>query len=783
MSEPSDPSKPVPRDLTGQDVGKYRIRKSIGKGAMGQVYRAHDTVLDRDVALKVMASQIADDPELMARFEREAKVVAKLTHPNVVTVFDLGTHTDGSPFIAMELLKGQDLQKTVRKPPPMPLERKVEVIVEVLKGLDHAHKAGIVHRDIKPANIFIQKEDGSVKIMDFGVARLSAHTMTADGNIVGTADYMSPEQVKGEKKVDGRSDLFSVGCLLFELVTGRRPFRADNLMAIFYKITHDSPNFELIPGGAECDALLPILRKALAKNMHERYQTAPEFLVDLREWLRAHATTASSQHVLESLVDLQVPAHAPQPMTEAPGMAATPTGTVDLGGVPGPPGVPRRPGPGPTQISGRTVVDGRAVARPRAAPPPPVARRRARPAPRRSPLPWVALGVVTAAAVGGGAYYSFVLQKPGAAPPVTQAVAPRPTVAPAPTAAATPTPPPVTAAPQPTFAPPEGKAAASVRAANAAFNRGQYDRAVENAQKALREDPSNTTAQQILDKAEKGQQAATRVRAGEAALARGDFAAAEREAEAARALALWDRSVADLRRRIDAARAEARRAAETQAQQQRAAQINDLLNQGATALGAKQYDAALAAYDQVLQIDPGNAAAQTGRTGAISAKSMAEAAAAGGGGAARPAHAFVAGTSVAQASKTDTGNTPPGFDVTPEVEVQRGSQAAALPGRLVIEASPASPKAGDRFSVSAYLANDGAQPIELERMIVSTTIDGGNPRRGPVAPRAATVAPRQRALIFQLRPQLWKQDTTSWEMEIVVFTSKGATYRNTLTWK
>jgi tetratricopeptide (TPR) repeat protein len=320
-----------------------------------------------------------------------------------------------------------------------------------------------------------------------------------------------------------------------------------------------------------------------------------------------------------------------------------------------------------------------------------------------------------------------------------------------------------------------------VRAANTAFNRGQYGRAVENAQKALREDPSNAAAQQILDKAEKGQQAASRVRAGEAALARQDFAAAQREAEAARALAPWDRSVADLRRRIDAARSQAQRAAETQAQQQRAARINGLLNQGATALAAKQYDTALAAYDQVLKLDPGNTAAQTGRTGAISAKSMAEAAAAGGA-TARPAHAFVAGASVAQASQTDTGNTPPGFEPTPEVEVQRGSQAAALPGRLVMEASPASPKAGDRYTISAYLANDGAQPIELERMVVTTTIDGTK-RQGPVSPRASMVAPRRRALVFQLRPQLWKQDTTSWAMEIVVYTARGDTYRNTLTWK
>jgi tetratricopeptide (TPR) repeat protein len=340
----------------------------------------------------------------------------------------------------------------------------------------------------------------------------------------------------------------------------------------------------------------------------------------------------------------------------------------------------------------------------------------------------------------------------------------------------------VTAAPQPTFAPPEGKAAASLRAANTAFDRGQYDRAVQSAQRALREDPSNATAQQILDKAEKGQQAATRVRAGDAALASGDFAAAEREAQAARALAPWDQSVADLRRRIDTAKREAQRAAETEAQQQRVARINELLNEGATALAARQYDTALAAYEQILQLDPNNAAAQTGRTGAIGAKSMAEAAASGGGAATRPAHGFVAGTSVAKAAQAGSGSTPAGFDTTPEVEVHSGTQAATLPGQLVIEVSPAAPQAGDQYSVSAYLVNEGSQPIGLERLLVTTTIDGKK-QQAPVAPRASVVAPRQRALVFQLRPQLWKQETASWEMEIVVFTSKGETYRNTLTWK
>ena len=322
MVEPKDPNNPVPQDLTGR-IDKYEIVRPVGKGAMGQVYLAHDTVLDRDVALKVMVAQIADDPELKQRFEREARAVAKMQHPNLVTVFDLGSH-GGSPYIAMEFLKGQDLQKAVRQTPPMTLERKVTIIVQVLAGLAHAHQQNIIHRDIKPANIFIQ-DDGAVKIMDFGVARLSGHTMTADGNIVGTADYMSPEQVQG-KTVDPRSDLFSVGCMLFELAAGRRPFHSDNLMAIFYKITHEEANFDLIPQGADYDALMPILKKALAKSSADRYQSAYEFVVDLREWLKAHASTTTTQNVLEALVDLEAPTHASTPMTEAPGMTFSPEG-------------------------------------------------------------------------------------------------------------------------------------------------------------------------------------------------------------------------------------------------------------------------------------------------------------------------------------------------------------------------------------------------------------------------------------------------------------------------
>ena len=616
-----------------------------------------------------------------------------------------------------------------------------------------------------------------MKIMDFGVARLSGDTMTADGNIVGTADYMSPEQVQG-KPVDPRSDLFSVGCMLFELAAGRRPFHSDNLMAIFYKITHEGANFDLIPAGAEYDSLLPILRKALAKASDERYQTADAFMADLREWLKAHATSASSQHVLESLVDLAAPTHPPAPVTEAPGLAGAFGQTVELDGR-------RRPGRGtlaPTRTGGRTAVDPGARAGSTRVLSAPVVRPRPQPAPRRSPLPWVALAVVIAA-VGIGAAYVYWQRPPvPVTPPPTVAVAPPVAQAPPPTTVATPAPPPVTAAPAPTFTEAEGKAAAQVRAAALAFKAGSYDKAVAAAQSALREDAQSRGAQEVLERSQKGQEALGRLRAAEAALGRGDLAAAESEAQAANQLAPWDAAVAGALSHIGDAKMQAQREAEGRAQQQRSTQINDLLNRGATALQARQYEAAIAAYDQVLLIDANNSAAQNGKQGAIGAKAMAEAAASGGARAGGAVHTFVAGTTKSEGTDGQGGDVPGGFEPSAGVTVKRGTQDAERPGKIGFEPSPASPKAGERYKVAVFLTNEGSQPIKLASMAITTTVDGKK-QSGQVTPAASTVAPRDRALIWAMPDQMWKEGTTSWTLEVAVTTAGHETYRNTLAWK
>jgi tetratricopeptide (TPR) repeat protein len=345
----------------------------------------------------------------------------------------------------------------------------------------------------------------------------------------------------------------------------------------------------------------------------------------------------------------------------------------------------------------------------------------------------------------------------------------------------------VTVAPAPTFAEAGGKAAAQIRSAQAAFKAGSYDRAVTAAQEALREDPANESARKVLENAQSGQKALAQLRTAEAALARGDYAAAENELEAARRLAPWDRGVADFSSRIGEARARAQRDADTKAQREvdtkaqsaHTAQITDYLNQANTAMAARQYEAAIAFYNRILEMDPNHQAALIGKTGAIGAKSQADAAASSTrpGGAVRT---FVSGKT--EAKGTEQGGLV-GFEDSAGVNVKKGTQAAELPGKIVFEANPAAPKPGERFRVNVSLLNEGSQGIQLATMTV-VAIENGKRQSGPVPLSVTTVAPGQRAPVFQTPgDQVWKEGTQSWTMEIVLRTAKGETYRNTLSWK
>jgi serine/threonine-protein kinase len=810
MSEQAEPKpeggQPPVKELTGK-IGKYEIAKPLGKGAMGMVYLAHDTMLERDVALKVMVAQIADDPELKKRFEREAKAVAKMTHPNVVMVFDLGYHTDGSPYIAMELLKGMDLQKAMRTPPPLSVERKVAIIAQVLQGLAHAHQAGIVHRDIKPANIFINV-DGTVKIMDFGVARLTTASMTGTGNIVGTADYMSPEQVKGAH-VDGRSDVFSVGCMLYELLTGKRPFHSDNLMAIFYKITHDEPNWDAIPGGEEYDTLLPILRKALSKTLEDRYQTAYDFAVDLRDYLKAHASGAPDEHALEGLVDLEAPPSTPpQPMTDVPGATLVTEeahgATMELGRTTQgqAPTIGRGPGTlrsgaAPTVVGGSTrvtsaptVAKGGAGAS-RSAPagarpsPPPRMEPRAIAEPPGNPMLYVVVGGLAVALLGAGGYIYLTRQAAATPPPPETQAVQASTLPPATQAVATTVPP--TMAPPPTFAEAGGKAAASMRSAQAAFKTGDYDKAIAQAQTALREDPGSADAQKVLENALAGQKAQSHFRAAESALGKNDFGQAQTEAEAGRVAAPWDARGPSLLSRIQEAQQRAQQQAAQQQQQQQqslvAKQVTELLNRADGALSEQKYDAAINLYDEAIKLDPTSQRAMMGKSSSVQARALSQAAASGASGSrSGGGKGFQSGKTSAQSVETKAGGAvPDGFEETAGVTVKKGTQAAELPGRVNFEIDPDQVKAGDKYTVKIFFLNEGSAPIQIKDMIVTTTVNGRK-ASGPIPSLVKDVAPQQKAMILSL-PDFWKEDTSSWSMEVVVRTPRGETYKNQVTWK
>jgi serine/threonine protein kinase len=238
---------------------------------MGKVYRARDPVLDRLVALKTVAPGLLANPDTLARFQREARAAAKLQHPNVVTIFELG-ETGSTVYIAMELLEGMDLSQVMVPQDRLSPEQKVRIIVDVCRGLDYAHKQGVIHRDVKPANIRVGA-DGTVKILDFGIARLVDSTMTQTGLVLGTPSYIAPEVLQGGR-VDHRTDMWAVGVILYEMLAGRRPYEAKTITGLVYQIVH-AP-LPPIEAKALPEALLAVVTKALGRDPGERFRDMAE---------------------------------------------------------------------------------------------------------------------------------------------------------------------------------------------------------------------------------------------------------------------------------------------------------------------------------------------------------------------------------------------------------------------------------------------------------------------------------------------------------------------------
>jgi serine/threonine-protein kinase len=388
-------------------LGKFQVRRELGKGAMGVVYEGHDPMIDRIVALKTIRAenlQGEDAQEQLARFRREAQAAGRLTHPNIVGIYDFGEDA-GTYFIAMEFVKGRELQSYLEANERFAMHDVVRVMGQLLEALDYSHRQGVVHRDIKPSNIIILA-DGTAKVADFGIARVESSNLTQAGMVLGTPSYMSPEQFMGQT-VDGRSDLFSAGVILYQLLTGEKPFTG-SVTTIMHKVLQEEP---LPPSKLNVQvprAFDAVIRKALAKRPDERYQTAREFLDAIRQAATATAAAAAAEPTMINL-DATLP--------------------------PGPATVLQKPAPGPAE---RT----QATQRTQKIEPPPAA-----PPARKSQVPAaVLLGAVV---VIGGAIAAgwFVLNRgsDGATTAAKQPPATAPAAAPAATAAAAPSPAPAPA--------------------------------------------------------------------------------------------------------------------------------------------------------------------------------------------------------------------------------------------------------------------------------------------------------------------------------------------------
>lgn len=315
--------KPHPEEMPAT-IGRYQIHESVGFGAMGAVYKAFDPLIKRTLAIKTIRldipKQSAQYQTFIERFYHEARISGTLSHPNIVTLFDIGEE-QGIPYLAMEYVPGQTVSSLLEGGTRFSPERVVNIVGQVASAVDYAHLRGVIHRDIKPSNVILHEGD-KVKVTDFGIAKLANADMTQSGTLLGTPSYMSPEQAMGEK-VDGRSDIFSLGVCAFEMLSARQPFPGSNVTAILYKLVHDEP---IVPPDLEQSGLIPdkwraVFSKALAKKPADRYATASSFVSELESCMGS--VIGAGEPTLTGLASTRPPV-PPEPTVVVPRMPGQP---------------------------------------------------------------------------------------------------------------------------------------------------------------------------------------------------------------------------------------------------------------------------------------------------------------------------------------------------------------------------------------------------------------------------------------------------------------------------
>lgn len=310
-------------DMDPQKLGKYTITRRLGQGAMGVVYEGKDPLIDRTVAIKTIRKELLvgkEGEEILMRFQQEAQAAGRLTHPNIVGVYEYGEEND-TVFIAMEFIKGRELEEFLQESHRFPMSEVVSIMSQLLGALHFSHLKGVVHRDIKPANL-VMMEDGQLKVTDFGIARIESSKLTQMGTVMGTPSYMSPEQCQG-LVVDHRSDLFSSGVILYQLLTGERPFTGSSITAIMHKVIHELPT-----PPSKLNVQIPpqfdfVIAKALAKSPDERYQTGPEFIEAIKLAAErksvADATMINPALATQRDMTMQLPPGSAQTVMQGPG--------------------------------------------------------------------------------------------------------------------------------------------------------------------------------------------------------------------------------------------------------------------------------------------------------------------------------------------------------------------------------------------------------------------------------------------------------------------------------
>jgi serine/threonine-protein kinase len=340
----------VSQNLLGQSVdnGEYRIVERIGVGGMGAVYKAEQPSMNRLVAIKVLHSKFANRDDLVSRFRREARAMSQLSHPNTARVYKFGELEDGAAYFVMDYMEGKNLAHVVREQGPMEPERALNIMMQVCGALDEAHRAGIIHRDLKPENIFLTTQGGTSdfpKVLDFGLAKVSEKQMgrgsmmlTQEGMVFGTPEFMSPEQSMGEP-LDRRSDIYSLGLILYELLTGKLPFEATKPIDIMRAHVYDKaiPLNDRVKGKSFGPQLEAAIAKALEKKKEDRYETAVEFAAALKSCLGGGIASTAARRAMPS--DPAGPSAAPaQPSQSPPATSPIQSGTE-------PPVVPTSNGP------------------------------------------------------------------------------------------------------------------------------------------------------------------------------------------------------------------------------------------------------------------------------------------------------------------------------------------------------------------------------------------------------------------------------------------------------